>query len=140
MLELMVVLVTAGVLSGLSIGKISDIIAQQRVAKAAAAITNDLQQAFAIAGRNRRPVRIVIDTAKMQLQITDRSQTTNFRRTGLASAYNLRASNVRFYPSTPIEVFPNGLSSDTLSITLSANGSTRRLRVTRAGMVQIRTS
>jgi Tfp pilus assembly protein FimT len=140
MLELMVVLVTAGILSGLSMGKIADVIAQQRVTKAAAAITNDLQQAFAIAGRNRRPVRIVIDTAKMQLNITDRGQTTSFRRISLREVYNLRAANVRFYPSTPIEVFPNGLSSDTLSITLSANGSTRRLRVTRAGMVQIRTS
>jgi len=57
MLELMVVLVTAGVLSGLSIGKISDIIAQQRVAKAAAAITNDLQQAFA---RQRQHVLVQV--------------------------------------------------------------------------------
>ena len=140
LLELVIVMVLAGIISGLSFGKITNLIAQQRVAKAAAAITNDLQQAFAIAGRNRRPVRIVIDTAKMQINITDRAQTTNFRRTSLGSTYNLRAANVSFYPSTPVEVYPNGLASDTLSITLSANGSTRRLRVTRAGMVQIKTS
>jgi prepilin-type N-terminal cleavage/methylation domain-containing protein len=141
MLELITVLVIAGILVGLGAGRISTYVTQQRVAKASSAITNDLQQAFAIAGRVRRPVRIVLDTAKMQLSITDRAQTTLFRRVGLGKEFQLQSSNVAFYPSTPLEVYPNGLASDTMWIrfrtTVASNTYSRLVRVSRAGMIQV---
>src|SRR2546423_11340367 len=79
-MELMIVVTLAGIVGGLSIGKLSAYMMQQRVAKAAFSLTNDLQQAFAVVGRIRRPVRIVIDTTRMQISITDRAQTTVIRR------------------------------------------------------------
>lgn len=139
LIEMMVVFVIAGILIGLSAGRISAYVTQQRVVMAAAAMQNDLQQAFAIAGRNRQPIRIVMDTAQMTLSITDRSEKVVFRRVTFGSQYTLNSGNVSYYPADePYEIYPNGLASDTMSITLSAKGYARNIKVSRAGMVQVR--
>ena len=138
LIEMMVVFVIAGVLIGLSAGRISAYVTQQRVVMAAAAMQNDLQQAFAIAGRNRQPIRIVLDTTQMTLSITDRSGAMVFRHVTFGKQYTLNSSNVSYYPAAPYEIYPNGLASDTMSITLSAKGYARNIKVSRAGMVQVR--
>jgi prepilin-type N-terminal cleavage/methylation domain-containing protein len=138
MLELLAVLVITGVVTGLSMGRFSALLAHERVAKAAVGIANDIGTGFAIPGRIRRPVRITVDTAQMQLVITDRAQTTTFRKTAFGSRYNLKSSNVTFYPSSALEVYPNGFASDTMLITLTSNGFTQRVRVSKTGMVQVK--
>lgn len=138
MLELLVVLVITGVVTGLSMGRFSALLAHERVAKAAVGIANDIGTGFAIPGRIRRPVRITVDTAQMQLVITDRAQTTTYRKTAFGSRYNLKSSNVTFYPSSALEVYPNGFASDTMLITLTSSGFTQRVRVSKTGMVQVK--
>jgi prepilin-type N-terminal cleavage/methylation domain-containing protein len=138
LLELLAVLVITGVVTGLSMGRFSALLAHERVAKAAVGIANDIGTGFAIPGRIRRPVRIAVDTAQMQLVITDRAQTTTFRKTAFGSRYNLKSSNVTFYPSSALEVYPNGFASDTMLITLTSNGFTQRVRVSKTGMVQVK--
>jgi prepilin-type N-terminal cleavage/methylation domain-containing protein len=138
MLELLVVLVITGVVTGLSMGRFSALLGHERVAKAAVGIANDIGTGFAIPGRIRRPVRITVDTAQMQLVITDRAQTTTYRKTAFGSRYNLKSSNVTFYPSSPLEIYPNGFASDTMLITLTSSGFTQRVRVSKTGMVQVK--
>jgi prepilin-type N-terminal cleavage/methylation domain-containing protein len=138
LLELLVVLVITGVVTGLSMSRFSAYLGHERVAKAALGISNDIRAGFAIPGRVRRPVRIRVDTAGMQLLITDRSQTTVYRKTAFGSRYNLMSSNVAFYPSTPLEIYPNGFASDTMLITLTSNGYTQRVRVSKGGSVQVK--
>lgn len=137
MLELLAVLVITGVVTGLSMGRFTALLAHERVAKAAVGIANDIGTGFAIPGRIRRPVRITVDTAQMQLVITDRAQTTTYRQTPFGSRYNLKSSNVTFYPSSALEIYPNGFASDTMLITLSSNGFSQRVRVSKSGMVQV---
>src|SRR5205085_2037663 len=118
-------------------GRIHDLIIQQRVARAATAVQNDLEAAFAIAGRNRHPVRIVWDSTARQLGLTDRAGTTAYRHTGLGKdPYGLTGNGVSFSRS-PVEVYPNGLANDTLIITFTAPNITRRVRMSRSGLVQI---
>jgi prepilin-type N-terminal cleavage/methylation domain-containing protein len=136
-IEMMVVVTIAGILGGLSIGKISAYMTQQRVIKASASLTNDLQQAFIIAARTRKPVRVVLDTARMELSITDRAQASAMRKRSLSGAYGLTSKNISFYPSVPLEIYPNGLAADTMAISLRASGTSRYIRVSRAGMVQV---
>ena len=45
--------------------------------------------------------------------------------------------NAVTFSRSPLEIYPNGFASDTLAITLSANGSTRTIRMTRTGLVRI---
>ena len=137
-LELMVVMLIGGVMAKVSIGKIHDLMSQQRVVHAATAIQNDLEAAFQIAGRNRAPVRISWDATVQQLSITNRAGTTTFRKTTLGrQAYGF-ASNAVTVSTSPLEVYPNGLAADTLLVTISSNGFTKKLRMSRAGLVQAR--
>lgn len=137
--ELFTVLVMMGVVAGLSISGFSSLLAHERVSKAAVGMADDLRMAFAVPGRIRRPVRIWCDTAHMQMLVTDRAQRTTYRKTTFGSRYNLKSSNVRYYPSSAwIEIYPNGFASDTMVITLSSNGYTKSLKVSKGGMVQVR--
>jgi len=138
MLELLVVLVITGVVTGLSMSRFSAYLAHERIAKAAIGIADDLRMAFAIPGRIRRPVRIWCDTTKMQMTVTDRAQSTTYRKTAFGSRYNLNSTSVAYYPSSAwVEIFPNGFASDTMVITLSSSGYTERIKVSKGGMVQV---
>ena len=137
--ELFTVLVIMGVVGALSMSRFSNYLAHERVTKATVGLADDLRMAFAVPGRIRRPVRIWCDTAKMQMLVTDRGQTTTYRKTAFGSRYNLKSTNVRYYPSSAwVEIYPNGFASDTMVITLSSNGYSRSLKVSKGGMVQIR--
>lgn len=137
--ELFVVLVIGLIVGTLSMSRFSAYLAQERVNRAAEGIGNDIRAGFAIPGRIRRPVRIRVDTAAMQLVVSDRSQNTTYRKTAFGSRYNLRSSDVTYYPSSaPYEIYPNGFASDTMLITLTSNSYTKRIRVSKGGMVQVK--
>jgi prepilin-type N-terminal cleavage/methylation domain-containing protein len=137
MLELMLVVVLLGIVSAMSAGRIHDLIIQQRVVRAATAVQNGLESAFALAGRNRQPVRISWSPASMQFGVTDRSGNVFYRRIGLGTdAYGLESANVSVSRS-PLEVYPGGLANDTPAVTLSVSGMTKRIRMTRSGLVRV---
>jgi prepilin-type N-terminal cleavage/methylation domain-containing protein len=137
MIELVLVIVIGGVVTGMALPRVRDLMAQQRVARAATAIQNDLEAAYAISSRNRRPIRIAWDAANMQMVVTDRLGTTFYRKTSLGTdAYGLRSASVAFSRS-PLEIYPNGLANDTLTIALTGTNTSKRVRMTRAGMVRI---
>lgn len=137
MLEIMVVLVIVGITSSISIGRIHALIIQERVQRAATSVQNDLEAAFALAARNRRPIRIEWNATTMQLGVTDRAGTTAYRHTNLSQdAYGMRASGVTFSRS-PLEVYPNGMANDTLTITIHGPNVTKTIRMSRAGLVLV---
>ena len=74
----------------------------------------------------------------MQLSVTDRPGTDTLRHTQLGrDAYGLSASAVTV-SSSPVEVFPNGIANNTLTITLSMEHITKQVIMSRAGMVQVK--
>jgi hypothetical protein len=100
-------------------------------------VENSLESAFAIAARNRRPIRITWSSTTMQLAVTDRAGTVFYRRTGLGQdPYGLTSSNVTFSKS-PIEIYPNGLANSPLTITLTRDNVKKKVVMSRGGMVQI---
>lgn len=138
LLELLVVISMIGVISMISMGRTSSMMTQWRVSRAAQAYGEELQSAFAIVGRDRRPVRITLDKTAMELRLTDRTGSVIYRRRniGASSSYRLEAADVTVSKLT-VEVFPPGLAADTLSVTISRNGKLRRIRMLRGGLVQI---
>jgi prepilin-type N-terminal cleavage/methylation domain-containing protein len=137
LLELMVVVVIMGVVGAMSAGRIHSIIVQQRVARAASVVQNDIESAFLTAGRNRRPVRIAWNSASMVMEVTDRAGTRVYRRTGLGrETYGLTSGAVSFSRS-PLEIFPTGLANDSLVITFTVENVTKRVHVSRAGLVRV---
>jgi Tfp pilus assembly protein FimT len=137
---MIVVVVMLAILMGVSVGRISAIISRQRVNRAAIAMSNDLRTAFTLAIRDRKPVRISFDSTTLQMAVSDAISGTVFRRTSL-TAFNLQPSNVSWSRSS-VQVYPVGLASDSLSITIAATigGTTysQQVRMGRGGLVQIR--
>jgi type II secretory pathway pseudopilin PulG len=141
MVEVAFVSSVLGVVTLMSAGKISHYIQERRVASAAAIVQSDLQQAFAIAARNRRPVRVTFTAADTALRIADRDGAVTYigRRLGSSSGLMLTPSDVSFCTHTctgaSVDVFPNGWASDTLSVTIHKGGLSRAIKMSRSGLV-----
>jgi prepilin-type N-terminal cleavage/methylation domain-containing protein len=137
LLELVLVIVMIGLISLIAFGRTSSMITQWRVSRAAQAYGEELQAAFAIVGRDRKPVRITMDRTKMELRITNRDSIVYRRRNfGMTSAYKL--DSVDLTPTVrTLEVYPPGLAEDSLSIVIFRQGKFRRIRMLRGGLVQI---
>jgi prepilin-type N-terminal cleavage/methylation domain-containing protein len=142
LLELMVVIVMIGLVSLVSFRRVGDMTTQWRVNRAAQAYGEELQAAFAIVGRDRRPVRITIDRTTMELRITPRDTILNgtYRRRnfGKTSAYKLDSADISIDPlKRTLEVYPPGLAADSIQVEISRQGKYRRIRMLRGGLVQI---
>ena len=142
MIELLIVMGVIGIIVALSVNRMSQQITAWRVNSAAQAMQNDLQSAFALVGRNRKPLVVSMDKTTMQMRLTSRSSADTFRLRayGASSTYKLEAGNLTVYPATTpttLEIYPPGLASDSLSILIKKNGAARRVRMLRGGLVQI---
>lgn len=134
LLEVLVVMIIAAVVTAMSVGRIHSLTVQERLQRAVTATQNDIEAAHAIAIRDRQPVRIAWNSGKRQLVVTDRAGTTFFRKSNLGAVYGLAAAGVTFSRS-PVEIYPNGLANDTLLISLTVETVTRRVRVSRSGLI-----
>src|SRR5688572_5936731 len=128
LVEVLVAITLVGIAAALAIPRASRIMSQTRIQRATQALQLEVQQAFAISARNRAPVQVRWDAGTMQLRLTNLAGSTVFRRLSIGDGggYGLSASEVTVAPTT-LTIFPNGLASDTLSMTLSRNGYSRRL-------------
>lgn len=138
LIEILVSVGLVGIALYISVPRFARLRDQSRVQRAAQTLQAEVQQAFAIAGRNRVPIRLTWNSSALQLQITNLAGNTVFRRAGVGTgSFGLNASNVTMTPSS-LTVFPNGLANDSLVITVSRSGFSRTVRVARSGMIRSR--
>jgi len=139
-LELAVVLVVVGIVTAISTGRITAMRAQQQVLRSAGVIQNQMEKAFAIAGRNRAPIHILWNATTLELTVTDRADTAKYGVTSLMKDFGLKTGEVTA-TRTSTEVYPNGFANDTLSLTITTsrggNTYTKRVRMSRAGLVKV---
>lgn len=133
---MLVAIVIVGVAMAVTLPKVGAVTNQTKVQRANQALQQDVQQAWAIAARNRAPIKLTLNAASMQLQITNLAGTTIYKRTGYGSGggYGLTRSELTMSPST-ITIFPNGLANDTVSFAVVRDSYTRRFWVSKSGMV-----
>ena len=142
LIELLIVLSLVGIVSAISIRSVGDTIRRDRVQKAAAIISTDLEQAFALAARQRTPMRLLFDSANRTFAVAERSDTTLKYRTRQFATGDLALDYIAVSRNT-LDIMPSGLSADTLSMRIgiySRNGSRydRTIRMTRGGLVRIK--
>lgn len=142
LIEILIVLVLIGIVAAIAIRSIGDTIRRDRVQKAAAIISTDLEQAFALAGRQRTPMRLLFDSAHRTFAVVERADTTLKYRTRQFATGDLALDYLSVNRNN-LDVMPSGLSTDTLSLRLgiySRNGSRydRTIRMTRGGLVRIK--
>ena len=136
LVELLVTLTIIGIAATLGIPKINDVANENRVNRGVQALQIEVQQAFAIAGRNRAPVAVRWNAAAVELRITNVSGNTIYRRASL-KGYGLASADVTVSPAA-LTVFPNGIAADSLVVRLSKRGHSRSVHVSRAGMIRVK--
>lgn len=136
-IELLVVMLLAGIVAGTTVPRISQSMAQNRVQRAASVVAADLQLAHSMAARQRRPVRIQVDTTARAIQVRDVGTSTTVysrRALGTNSEFGLSRMNAN---RAEVIVYPTGIASNSITITLRATNQTRVVSMTRAGQVRV---
>jgi type II secretory pathway pseudopilin PulG len=140
-MEMLVVVILVGIIMSVAGLRVSGMMSQQKVIRAASTIQTQMETAFALAGRNREPMKIVFATSSgaITVKTTNRDGTTTFATTDLRQL-GLSNGNVTASASE-VTVFPNGFANDTLSIKVLVvrNGATyqRIVRMSRAGLIKV---
>lgn len=141
LMEVLIVVILVGIVMATAAPKVSGIRTQQRVIRAASIVQTDMELAYAVATRNRAPIKLTWSSSAsaMQLKVTDRTgattyKTTDFKTLGLSNG-DVTVS------SSSVTVFPSGFASDTMSMTFSVTvdgkNYKRRVRMSRAGLVKV---
>jgi prepilin-type N-terminal cleavage/methylation domain-containing protein len=139
MVEMALTLCVIGILTAMMIPKIGRVIQANQVSRSAAIVAADLEQAFTLAGRNRRPMRLSCTCGTGIYTVADRAGgtvrlTRNLRGDGDFGTMTLTFSQ------TPVDVFPSGVVSITtppLTVRITSGVSTRAVTMTTAGQVRI---
>jgi prepilin-type N-terminal cleavage/methylation domain-containing protein len=135
--EIAIVLVVIGILAAMTGPAMSRIVRHQRVNRASTIIVSDMQNAFAVAARQRLPVRVQGDAPTRSYQFVDRRTGTVLRiRAFYGDTSEYRLSTLVFTPTT-FDVFPNGVSSTPVTIDLANGDYSKRITVSTAGFVRL---
>jgi prepilin-type N-terminal cleavage/methylation domain-containing protein len=135
--ELLVAVSILGIMAAIALPAISRIIRHNQVNRATTVIASDLQNAFAVAARQREPVRIQADAASRSYQFVDRKTGAVLRiRTFYGDNSEYRLSTLNFTPAT-LDVFPNGVSSAPLTVDLANGDYSKRIVASTAGFVRV---
>jgi type II secretion system protein H len=136
-IELLVVMMLVGIIAGATIPRITSAMERGRLQRAASVVSADLRLAHSMAARRGAPVMIVVDTTVRSIRVRNFSgtDTTYSRRLlGNNSEFGLqRLSSNR----TSITIYPNGIASNSIQLTLRAGGRTNQVSMTRAGQVRV---
>jgi prepilin-type N-terminal cleavage/methylation domain-containing protein len=135
-LEMLVVVLILGIAASFATPAVSRFIRHDRVNRASALIVADLQNVFAVAGRQRAPVRFTANTAARTYTVTDRSTGTVISTRDFSSTSEYSLSALVFSPTT-IDVFPSGVSSSALTATITGGDYSRTVTASTAGFVRI---
>jgi prepilin-type N-terminal cleavage/methylation domain-containing protein len=137
-LELIAVVVILGIMAAFAGPAFSRIVRHQRVNRAATVIATDLQNAFAVAARQRQPVRIQADANTRSYQFIDRKTQAVLRiRTFYGDTSEYHLSKLVFTPAT-IDVFPSGISSAAIVIDLANGDYAKQITASTAGFIRIK--
>ena len=135
LLEMLTVMIIVGVVTATSMGKAHTVMQQERLQRAATAMQGDLDAAFAIAVLQRVPIRVSLDSAHLKIDVANRAGTDTLRTSDLGAEFGITAGGVKF--SRPyLEVYPNGMANDTLTITLTAGKVTKSVCMSRTGLIR----
>ena len=136
--ELLIVVVILGICATMAGPAMSRIVRHQRVNRASSIIVSDMQNAFAVAARQRMPVRVQADAASRSYQFVDRQTGTVLRiRAFYGDTSEYRLTSLVFTPTT-FDVFPSGIASVPVTIDLANGDYTRRITASTAGFVRLK--
>jgi prepilin-type N-terminal cleavage/methylation domain-containing protein len=136
MLEMLIVMLIIGVLVGIVIPKISMMVRHERVNRAAQVLVQDLQNGFAIAGRQRAPVRLTFTPSTLTYVFSDRATGVAIQTRVMATGSEYSLSSMSSTANT-VDVLPNGIGSAAFTVTLTNGDYFRKVTASSAGFVRM---
>ena len=141
MIELALTFTVIAIMAAMMIPKFGRDMQATRVRRQTAIIAADFEQAFTLAARFRKPMRLTCDCANQTYTLADRSDGTVRLRRRLGQDADLGNVTLNFN-TTPgndqtIDIFPSGISDEQLTATITSGASTRTVTVSTAGHVRV---
>jgi prepilin-type N-terminal cleavage/methylation domain-containing protein len=134
-LEVVIVMSIMAVTAAIALPRVADAIRHNRVNRAAMIVEGDLRTAFSVAGRQRAPVRLSLNTSTLTYTIADRLSGTTIRSRALGSTSEYKLSGISFSPAQ-IDIFPSGVSSGALTVTLTSGDYSQQVTASSVGFVR----
>jgi prepilin-type N-terminal cleavage/methylation domain-containing protein len=143
MIELALTLTIIAIMTAMMIPRFGRVMNSTRVNRTASLVASDLEQAFTLAGRLRKPVRISCCTfggTTMTYGVADVAAPNTVRlvrRLLDADLGNMTLVQLAPAAGGTVDVFPSGFSSAPLQYRITAGNSTRTISLSTAGHVRI---
>jgi type II secretory pathway pseudopilin PulG len=122
------------VLLAATVPRVSGTVAKARLSRATQMAGADLEFAVSTASRQRRPVVITRDVSTRGYTVTDRLSGTAFLRRSFAVGTDMTLDSAVVTPSS-VQIFPGGLVSAPMALTLWTGGTSRTISLTAEGRV-----
>jgi type II secretory pathway pseudopilin PulG len=136
MVELGLTLVVIAIMTAMMIPKIGRVMQATRVNRQTAIVAGDLEQAFTLAARFRKPMRLSCTCGTGTYTVADLSDGTVRLRRTLGQDADLGSVTLAFN-NNPVDIYPSGVSTVGLTARLTSGISTRAVTLSTAGLVRI---
>jgi type II secretory pathway pseudopilin PulG len=126
-----------GILAAVLLPKMTAVLQRGGTGQAASVVASDLEQALSLAARQRKPIRVTCDCGAGRYAITDRATGTVLFQRLLAGADGQMALSTLAFSTNPIDIFPNGMTSAALTVTVSSSAVSRQVTMSTGGFVRV---
>jgi prepilin-type N-terminal cleavage/methylation domain-containing protein len=135
MIEMVLVLIVVGLLVRITVVKTSRIMRHERVNRAAQVMVQDLQNGFAMAGRQRAPVRLTFTPSTKTYVFSDRATGTVYQTRVMDNRTEFQLSSMT--PSvTTVDVLPNGIGSTQFNVVVALGDYSKTVTASSAGFIR----
>jgi type II secretory pathway pseudopilin PulG len=136
MIELALTLTLIAIMTAMMVPKIGRIMQATRINREIAIVVQDLEQAFTIAARYRKPMRLSCTCGTQTYTIADRASGTVRLSRKLGADADLGTLTLTFSTS-PVDIFPSGVATAPDTVRITSGTSTRAVVLTTGGQVRI---
>ena len=140
MIELALTLTVIAVMTAMMIPRFGRVMQATRVNRTAAIVASDLEQAFTLAGRLRKPMRITCTCNAQTYTVADVAAPNTVRLTR-ALGRDADLGSITMTQELPIagtvDVLPSGVSTTPLRFRITSGISTKAVTLSTAGHVRI---
>jgi Tfp pilus assembly protein FimT len=140
MVELALTLCVIGIMTAMMVPKIGRVMQASRVNRQTAILAGDLEQAFTLAARLRKPMRLSCTCGTQSYTVADRTGGTVRLSRRLGADSDLGTLTLAFTTNPAggtVNIFPSGVSTATLTARITSGVSTRAVTLSTAGHVRI---
>lgn len=136
MVELALTLCVIGIMTAMMVPKIGRIMQATRLNREIALVAADLEQAFTLAARYRKPMRLSCTCGTQTYTIADRTGGTVRLSRKMGADADLGTLTLAFSAS-PVDIFPSGVATAPDTVRITSGISTRAVVMTTAGQVRV---